>query len=387
MNKQHLINHFLDLVKIPSPSGYESGVADYVTTKLRNYGFVVWKDDSGNNNNCDTCNVYAYYEVDKKLSTLAFSAHMDTVQKVGDIVKPIINKLPRTYVLEGIKLGNNDDVISSDGKTILGADNKAGIAVLLELARTINLNHLKYNLLFFFPTREEAGVMGSSFFKFKGPEIKYFFNLDSSDIPGIFIYKSLGYLNFEIDIKGLSAHAAKSYDKGIDAIKAAGQLLTSLPTGKNLEGGWTLNIGILNGGSGTNVVCDHVNMKGEMRAFDELKFKSIQKIIKQICKEISDLTSTKISLSIDKKSYIPPFIGTPTGAIIDLCKQASQKTGLKFEIKESFSTSDSNFFSSFGFQTISVSRGGDGAHSVNEKLKISHLYDTAKLITSIIDLA
>lgn len=368
MKKEQLINYFLDLVKIPSPSGHEKAVADYIEKQLSGSVFKVWKDNSGKDNDCDTGNIYAYLEVDPSYPTLAFSAHMDTVQKSGEIVKPSVK----------------DGVIISDGTTILGADDKAGVASLLEVVRTINQKKLKNNVLFFFPTREEAGIMGSSFFEFNKSKILYFFNLDSPDGPGVFIYKSLGYLNFEINIEGLASHAAQNYNRGIDAIKAAGLLLAKLPLGKDEKCGRTLNIGIINGGFGTNVVCDKVIMKGEMRAYEPDVFEQIKKDIRKECTEISKLTKSKINLKIDEESYISPFIGSPKGKITKICQDACKKVGIKFILKQSYSTSDSNFYSSKGYPVVSVSIGGGAAHSVNESLKIVDLENTVKIIESII---
>lgn len=368
MKNEQLIKFFLDLVKIPSPSGQESAVADYIEAQLKDTPFKVWRDDSGKKNNCDTGNVYAYLEVNPNYPTLAFSAHMDTVQKPGEIIRPII-------------VGEN---IVSDGTTVLGADSKGSVAPLLEVARTIQPKLLNNNVLFFFPTREEAGTMGSSFFEFEKTKISYFFNLDSSDDSGVFIYKSLGYLTFEIIVEGLAAHASKHYEKGIDAIKSTGVLLTKLPLGKNIEEGWTLNIGVIEGGTNTNVVCDKVTMKGEMRAYEPAIFEKIKKEIRKICKQVSDTTKSKINLNIDKDSYIYPFIGSQTGEIIDICRDACKKVGLECVLKQSFSTSDSNFYCHKGYPVVSVSRGGSDAHSFKEAISINNLRTTVKIIESII---
>lgn len=360
---------FLELVEIPSPSGGEALVAEYIKEKMTKLGLSVWCDNAGEMNNSNTGNVYAYLEIDNKKPTLVFSAHMDTVQGTNDKVKPIIS----------------NGFVKSNGKTILGADNKAGVATLLTVAKLINKQSLKNNLLFFFPTREEAGIMGSSQFVFDKSNIRYIFNLDSSDKPGMFINKSLGYENFEIVVKGLSVHAAKSYDRGVDAIKAAGILISRLPIGKNMEEGWTLNVGIINGGSGTNIVCDEVVLKGEMRTFDEKTACNLRQQIVRICNEISVLTGAKISFVLDKHSAIPPFVRHVDSNIIGLCDKACKKQNLEFILKESYSTSDSNFFSAKGYDVISVSRGGENAHSKNEVIRISDLKKTLELVVEMVE--
>ena len=367
----NLTHTFIELINLSSPSGEEGLVADYITQKMTQLNLQVWRDQSGQKNQSNTGNVYAYLLVNKNYSTLAFSAHMDTVQKKEDHITPVIN----------------GQTITSDGKTILGADNKAGVAVLIEVARLVKTQNLKHNLLFFFPTREEAGIMGSSFFCFKQSPLKYIFNVDNSDVPGVFIYQSLGYLNFEINLHGLSAHAAKSYEKGIDAIKASSYLIQKLPLGKNLKSGWSLNIGVINGGTSTNVVCDQVILKGEMRAFKPSTLGKLQNSIKEICQSVSQKTHTTINFDIDQESYIPPFNGSLHSEILNLCTKACSSSHLKYVPQSSFSTSDANFFHSLGIPVVSLSRGGENAHSVNEKIKISHMTDSVKLILSLINLA
>lgn len=366
-----LLSTFFDLVKIPSPSGYERGMAVYVEKKLFKCGWEVWNDGAGTKNDSDTGDVYAYLEKDKTLPTVVFSAHLDTVQKVGDQVKPIVK----------------DGIIKSDGTTILGADNKAGVACLLTVASEINKEDLKNNLLFFFPTREEAGVMGSSRFEFDKSKIKYVFNLDSSDVPGVFIYRSLGYINFEIIVQGKSAHAAKAYESGLDAIGVACDLRGQLSVGRNLDEGWTMNVGKIVGGGATNVVCDEVVMSGEIRAFDKKIMDEVIKDIRQKCSQISRKSKAGIKVKIDEESYVPPFEGKPNGKLVEICQKASVACGLSFYIATSFSTSDANMYSGKGYQTISVSRGGKKAHSVDEEISIIDLENAYRLVSHLIEMS
>lgn len=362
-DSSRLVETLVEMVKIPSPSGHEKLMSDLVMKKMSGLGWEVWNDNQGVKNDSDTGVVYAYLEKDKTLPTIAFSAHLDTVQKIGDVVKPI----------------EKDGVIYSDGSTVLGADNKAGVACLLDIASEIKKEELKNNLLFFFPTREEAGVMGSSRFEFDRSEIKYFYNVDSSDTPGVFVYKSLGYINFKITVKGKSAHAAKAYESGIDAIGIACELRNKLKVGRNLKEGWTMNIGKIVGGSGTNVVCDEVIMYGEVRAFEKKVMDKVLDEIRKVCGEMK--------MEVDEESYIPPFEGDENGELVKLCKEVSNKCGLEFKVVSSFSTSDANFYSGKGYKTISVSRGGKNAHSTEENISIADLSNARKMIIELIKLS
>ena len=294
---------------------------------------------------------------------------MDTVQKVEDKVK----------------VNFNGKTFKSSGKTILGADDKAGVTSLLTMAAEINQNELKHNILLFFPTREEAGVMGSSLFTPKDvSNIKFFFNVDAGGDPGSFVYKSLGYKNFNITVNGLSAHAAKEYDMGKDAVKAASMIVSMLPIGKDSKGGTTLNIGSIHGGSATNVVCDLVELKGEFRAFTTKNISKIEKVITQVVKKVEKKTGTKIDLFLDETSVIPPFSGDLKSEIVNHVKKVAKSLKISPTFTDSFSTSDACFYSGLGYQTISICRGGSKAHSTEETLKLNDLLQTIKILHTIV---
>lgn len=369
--KIDLIKTFTQAAQIPSPSGEESEMATWVENKMEDAGWEVWIDKTGRKNDSNSGNVYAYLEANRNFRTLVFAAHLDTIQGKGEKVK---------VIFDGKKF-------ASDGTTILGADNKAGIATLVTAANRVDKSRLKHNILFFFPTREEAGVMGSTFFKFKKASIKYVFNVDSSAKPGVFVYKSLGYINFSAIVKGKSSHAAKEYDRGRNAILAAADLLTTLPIGKHKKKGFSLNIGTIKGGEKTNAVCDLVEMKGELRGFSSQTMDRISKDLIRISKLVESKHRVSIDISFDRDGYIAPFLGKASGEIVGICKQVSRKVGLKASFQPAFSTSDANSFSGLGYEVISVSRGGENAHSKQESLKLSDLQKTVELILAIISVS
>jgi len=370
MTRKELTKLFITLAQISSPSGKEKLTAEF----LRNYfnkkqDWKVKMDNAGKKNSSNTGNVYAYLEVNKNFDTLAFAAHMDTVIKDGEKTK---------VVFDG-------KVFKSDGTTILGADNRAGIVSLLAAVNNLNKVDLRYNILLFFPTREEAGKWGSSLFDKKySSKIKYFFNIDGGAKPGTFVYKSLGFKNFTAKIVGVSAHAAKDYDSGIDAIKAASLFISLLPIGKDIKKETTFNIGKIKGGNATNVVCDLVEIEGEFRAFSISKMANLQKLIVTTGKKIERMIGVKIKIEFDESGSIPPFIGSPKSQISKLVKTISKKIGLKSTLEEAYYSADANSFSAKGFETITVSRGGEKAHTNKENLKLKDLESTIFLIKALI---
>ena len=344
-------------------------MAQWVMKQMKGLGWQVLMDNSGEKNKSNCGNVYTYWKVNPNFRTLVFCAHMDTVQARN----------------QKIRVTFDGGIFKSDGRTILGADNKAGVISLILVAHFLEKKRLHSNLLFFFPTREEAGLIGSSFFDF--PKVKFVYNIDSSDKPGVFIYKSLGYQNFKIKVHGIASHAAKAYEKGKNAILIAVDLLKSLPIGRNTKEGWTLNIGIIKGGKDTNVVCDFVELKGELRAFNLKKMEFVMNLLKNSCLRFSKKYQTLIEVFFDKKEFISPFSGKKEGEINKICIKACKKLGLRCLFKKSYSTSDANSFSGKGLEVISVSRGGKNAHSNEEEVSLSDLKRTIKLVNELMYLS
>ena len=170
---------------------------------LKKDGFSVKIDETGKLNESNTGNVIV--TIPGNNGRLVFIAHMDTVEIGGKKVKPIIK----------------DGVIRSDGSTVLGADNKAGVAPLISALKEIRKMENRPNVMAVFSTREENGVMGAKFIRglVRGDKI---FVLDGGAQPGTFINKSLGSTLFDIEIFGREAHAAVEPEKGANTVKAAG---------------------------------------------------------------------------------------------------------------------------------------------------------------------
>lgn len=337
----------------------------WIKTLLDGTSWRLWTDGAHSEVGGNTGNLCAYLEANPGYKTIIFSAHLDTVAKKED----------------KIKVRFDGKVFKSDGKTILGADNKAGVITLVNMAMNLDKSQLKNNLLLYFPVREEAGRMGSSLFHFNRTKIKYVFNVDGGDEVGTFVYKSLGYLNFKIELRGKAAHAAKEYNKGKNSITAASKLISKLPHGTNEEKGTTLNVGKIKGGTATNVVPDYVVIEGEFRAFENEQINKFPNFLKKICDEISSETGVSIrSIPNEDKSYAAPFRGSRSSQICKVCAEASKKIGIKPVFKAAYYTSDANHFSEKGLETIVVSRGGKNAHSKNEEIRLRELEISSKLV-------
>lgn len=366
MKNDKLIKLFLDLVKIPSPSGKEVGIAQFIQSFLQREGITNHIDSAGSKNESNTGNVIAYLPGSKGMPTVLFLAHMDTVETGEKAVSPQVK----------------NGIITSDKTTILGADDKAGVAVLLCILTEFKSIKKKPNIYAVFTTREEKGKMGIRFADLP-KKVDYAFNLDAQGPLGKFTNKALGQVPFVINIKGKSAHAALEPEKGINAISAASLFISQLQQGRKKDG-TTLNIGTIQGGSGINVVPEKVEILGEVRGYTE---KSINKRIKEVekaLKIVSKQTRILYSFFEDRENGAPPMDCSVDKKIADISKKACKESGLKFVLGEQKGTTEGNFLAEKGFSVLNVCRGGAMAHSTEESITVKELNQFEKLVGLII---
>ncbi len=355
---------FCDLVSIPSPSGSELNTARYIKKYLEKMGLEPYFDNTGKYNQSNSGNLIVKIKGSGK--RLLFVAHMDTVED-GDVgVKPIVD----------------GETVRSDGNTILGADNKAGVAALLCALKLASKKKERNGIIAVFSTREEKGVMGVGYLKLRR-EVDFGFIIDGSGIPGGFVDKTIGYLLFSIDIYGKAAHAAVDPEKGINAVKTAGEILSKLKIGRDRYGN-TMNIGTISGGQRVNVVPDHVVMNGEIRSYVEKqmhgKLAETEKIVKRICKK----HKAKYRIRIDRKELMAPFV-SKNKKIINYARKASEKAGTEFSVSTISGTTEANVLAAKGYDLLGISRGGELPHSKEESIKIKDMKTLSKVLLALMD--
>lgn len=359
MNK--LTKLFYRLVSIPSPSGEELAVGNFIKSYLKDIGVEANFDNTGLINQSNSGNLIAKLEGKKKLPTLLFVAHMDTVEVGGISIRPKIV----------------DGVIKSAGKTILGADNKGSVAALLEALKEISLWNFRPTIIAVFSTREENGQMGISLLNLPD-KIDFAFNIDGQGPTGRFVNKTLGEIPFEIKLFGKAVHAAVDPEKGINAIKAAGLIITQLKIGKDKKGN-VLNIGRITGGKANNIVPDEVILEGQVRAFTEVglakSLTEIEKVIKSVCKRMG--CSYEFIARPEKGA--PPFSLTKNHKIIQIAKSATKSLELPFFLETGSFTCEANFLTK-KYTVLNVCRGGQMPHSTSESITVKELKQLKDLI-------
>ncbi|HNW94477.1 MAG TPA: M20/M25/M40 family metallo-hydrolase, partial [bacterium] len=234
IDRAQLVDDFLNLVRIDSESGHERAVADWLRPRLVQLGGAVSMDHAAQQTGGDCGNLLAQFPGDDR-PALLLSAHMDTV-KPGCGIRP---------VLAG-------GVIRSGGDTILGADDKTGIAAIMAALRAVPATE-RPPVDVLLTVSEESGLMGARVADLSALRARAGYALDAEGLVGTVTVAAPAHEHFRIDVQGTAAHAGIAPEQGRNAIRALAQLLAAFPQGQ-LADDTTANIGFVGGGRAHNIV-------------------------------------------------------------------------------------------------------------------------------------
>ncbi len=343
MIEDKLLKLFLEVASIEGLSRDEKDVADFITAYLLKYGFTPFKDNSNLESNSNTGNIICKINGGGNMVLLS---HMDTARSTNGL-KPVLLS----------------DRITSDGTTVLGVDNRAGISILLYLIEKIETEKIKTkDFTLAFTTCEETTLAGSKNLDLNG-RIKKGFVFDSYLRPGNFINSSFGAASFNIKIIGKASHSGIAPEKGINSIRIANEAICKMNLGR-IDEQTTINVGLINGGTAVNVVPEITTVKGEVRA------KSLMKAEQHII-EIEKLfaeSATKYSGKIEFESNwdFKPFEIKETSTVYSDIKNAIRKIGLEPVSGESWGGSDANSLNMKGIESVNIGIGAQNPHSNDE---------------------
>ena len=257
INRERLAETFKRLVSIDSVSKEEGALAAELAALLSKLGAEIIVDSAWQQTGSDTGNLIAKLAGNRDAAPFLLSAHMDTVEPG-----------------RGIKAVIKDGVFTSDGPTVLGADDKSAIAILLEVLQVLKEDRLEFGPLeLVFTTCEEIGLQGAKNLEFEHIRARYGYVLDGKDTEGI-ITRAPAANRFKFKIYGKAAHAGAAPEKGINAIWLAARAIAGIELGR-IDRETTCNIGMIEGGTGTNIVPEVVTVKGEVRSHDADKLASV----------------------------------------------------------------------------------------------------------------
>lgn len=364
INEHRLVELFLSLVKIDSPSFCEKKVADFLCSWAETNGYSFHVDNAGAACGGDSGNVIITVPATGKGHCPAFSAHMDCVAPCLG-VKPIVD----------------GKFIRSAGDTVLGGDDKGGIAAILEAVISIeesSIPHPEISLLF--TIVEESGMYGAKAFDPTLINSKSIVVLDAEGNVGTLINRSPGKYHIDIDFIGKAAHAGMVPESGISAIQLAAEAITRMPL-LRVDEESTANIGTISGGVATNIVANQVTLSAEARSMNTKKLSVQLEKMEKACSEACSLVGG--SYRFDAKLSYPAVNRPETDLLIQEVVESCKKCEIEPSITSTGGGSDANIFDGKGLSVVTLGIGMTDVHTVNEYISIQSLVDSAKLVAEI----
>ncbi|MBN9653589.1 M20/M25/M40 family metallo-hydrolase [Halobacillus sp. GSS1] len=367
INKERLLNEFLELVQIDSETTQEAEIAKVLKKKFQDLGLEVLEDDAASITGHGANNLICYLEGSKKdAEPIYFTSHMDTVVP-GNGVKPSIE----------------DGYIVTDGTTILGADDKAGVAAILEAIRSLQEQNIEHgDLQFVITVGEESGLVGAKALDASMLKAKYGYALDSDGQVGNIIVAAPTQAKINAIVKGKTAHAGVAPEKGISAITLASRAIAKMPLGR-IDDETTANIGRFEGGQKTNIVCDHVEVLAEARSLNPEKMEAQVEKMKKAFQETAEEMGGEVELDVE--IMYPGFKQQAGDQVVEVARSAAKRIGRESELLTSGGGSDANVIAGHGVPTVNLSVGYEEIHTTNERMPVSELEKITEFVTAIVE--
>ena len=374
IDRNRLAETFQSLVSIDSVSREERRLARELVQSLAKLGTETRFDTAGEKVGGDTGNLIARLEGNASSPPLLLSAHMDTVEP-GKGVTPLLR----------------NGVFTSDGTTILGADDKSALAIILETLHVLKEDRIVHGPLeIVFTICEEVGLLGAKHLDYDLLTATYGYVLDATDTEGI-VTRAPAANRLELVVHGKASHAGAAPEKGINAIWLAGQAIGGLSLGR-VDRETTCNIGVIEGGIATNIVPDKVIVKGEARSHDSKKLQAVtdtivsafQKAVDVCCIETHNEERPRLEVNAEKDfpaTHIPE-----NHPVVTLAQQAAANLGRNMICKHSGGGADANIFFEKGILTGVLGTGMKDVHTVGESVAVDDMVRSVELLIEIIRL-
>ncbi|HQD71390.1 MAG TPA: M20/M25/M40 family metallo-hydrolase [Limnochordia bacterium] len=366
INRERLVNEFLTLVQIDSFAGEEREIADYLRRQLTELGLDVTEDDAGKTIGGSAGNIIAQLPGRSDKPTIMFCAHMDRVAP-GKGIKPVVE----------------DGIIRSDGTTILGADDAAGIAAILEALRVVKEAGVPHGSLeVVFTIAEEGGLFGAKALDRSRLKADFAYFLDSNDQVGAIINRAPSHQNLDFTFHGKAAHAGVSPELGINAIRIAAEAIASMNLGR-IDHETTANAGVIHGGMATNIVPETCTVKCEARSLDPAKLKTQVDHMMAAAQNSAAKYESKVDIKLT--DCYPAYTIPDSHPVIQLAAKACRAIGVNPLTKGTGGGSDANILNGKGLPSVVLGLNYKDAHSTGESMAVEDLVKVTELVVSIIE--
>jgi tripeptide aminopeptidase len=364
-----LLPLFVELCSIASPSGHERQAADRVLAYADGLGLEAVEDDTGSRIGGDTGNILLRAEptVDSG-EPIFLCAHLDTVQP-EDEIRPVIE----------------DGFVRNETHTILGADNKAAVVVMLDALRIILAEgrpHAGVELLF--TPQEETGCDGAKAFDTSALVAKRGFVFDHAAPIGHIVRRAPFQGTIDAVFQGRKAHAGIAPEEGRSAIAAAAKAIAELRLGR-IDDETTSNVGLISGGTGRNVVPDRCELAAEARSLNE---KTLTDLVGEMVDSIgfaASLAECEVEISLGNKYSGYSF--SPDDPLVAHGEHALRAAGFEPQLVDCGGGADANVFNVVGVPCLNLANGMAKIHSPDEEISVADIEGMRDVTLALVDRA
>ena len=360
VNHDRLLSTFLDLVAVDSPTGHEEVIGGVLETRFQELGCATRRDEIGN---------LVAVRSGTRDGTILVSTHMDTAGTDRGVV-PIIG---------------DDGVIRTDGTTILGADDKSGLAGCLELLTLLRENpELAFPSIEFVVTvGEESGLVGSRHLDVSLLNASHGFVFDTAGAMGSITYWSPTSVYITITFHGRKAHAGVEPEKGISAIVVAAEAVSAMSLGR-IDEETVANIGTIVGGEARNVIPDTAVLLGMARSHDQSKLDAQLAVMRRACEDAAEAHGARVKFEAEEiyRTYKIDEDARPYRE----AATAFRSLGIDVIPRKSGGGTDGNYFNAKGIPCVALATGMADEHATTEHIAIDDMVTAARTLLAIVTL-
>ena len=368
LEHRYLHSIFAELCAIDSPSLHERRCAERVIAELTALGLDVAEDCAGTAIGADCGNLLARLPGGRRDSrSVLLCAHLDTVPALAPI-EPVLE--------DGFWVNANEG--------ILGADNKAAVAVLLALARQVHSEGAPVDIELLFTVGEEISLAGAAEFDASQLRSDYGFVFDHASPIGEVVIDSPCHFRFQASFRGAAAHAGIRPQDGRSAILAASRAIAALRHGQ-IEGEGTVNVGMIDGGSAINVVPERCTVTGEVRGLDDARGEAlVAEVVDRINQAAND-PECECDVDVEVRRTFAGYRLAPSAPPVRAAEAALRSCGYEPVRISSGGGSDANALIAAGFPTVNLANGTERNHEPGERVAALALEEMLAVTRTLLD--
>jgi tripeptide aminopeptidase len=365
--RERLLDDFVRLCEIESPSRRERRVADAVRAELEQLGLEVEEDDSARDTGSEAGNLLARIPGPEGARTILLCAHLDTVPLAAPV-----------------EVTRSNGVLTNRHEAILGADNKAAVATILGAARRFAAERPSVGVELLFTTCEELALAGAKAFERSRLSADFGYVFDHASPVGELVTASPTYYRLDADFRGQAAHAGIRPENGRNAIAAAANALAAMRIGR-LDEGTTANIGQIEGGTAANVVAERCRVVLEARSLDDTRAGEVVSSMVDAVTEAASEADCDAETAVQR--HFQGYRLARTAPVVEVAAEALRARGIEPVYINTGGGSDANALIAAGLPMVNVANGTERNHEPTESVTVDALEQMLDVTLAIVEVA